>query len=138
MSNLEEAIKKYINDLPFGKAFDDTDIKKAIEFGVQWQQVNQRISDDDEIIIGGRIFRRGDIYDIYDIERDKTMFFNREAGYIVQLIRKNDTDKCIYKFGVNIAYESYSWEIASIKGEWEKKMKEAIKLWKGEFKKTEL
>ena len=40
MIKLEEAIKKYINDLPFGNAFDDCDIKKAIEFGAQWQQAN--------------------------------------------------------------------------------------------------
>ena len=44
MIKLEEAIKKYINDLPFGNAFDDCDIKKAIEFGAQWQQANGWIS----------------------------------------------------------------------------------------------
>ena len=48
MKKLEEAAKKYINDLPFDKIFDDCDIKKAIEFGAEWQQSNQWISVEDK------------------------------------------------------------------------------------------
>ena len=72
-------------------------------------------------------FRRGDITDIYDVEKYKKTFYNREAGFIIKLKNGNITT-----FSEKIPYESYSSEIYEKKDKWKKKMEEAIKLWKNE------
>jgi hypothetical protein len=72
-------------------------------------------------------FRRGDITDIYDVEKYKETFLNREAGFIIKLKNGNATT-----FSEKIPYESYSSEIYEKKDKWKKKMEEAIKLWKNE------
>lgn len=85
----------------------------------------------DEIIeIEGYKFRRGDIYDIYECERDKQMFFNREAGFIVRIYGDKNYKPQVFKFGESIAYESTSYQIADKKREWERRMNKAIALWK--------
>lgn len=80
---------------------------------------------DEKVIIEGHKFRRGDICDIYDIERDKQMFFNRDAGFIVSLIGNKK-----YTFGEKIPYDSYPGDIGRIKDKWEIRMKEAVKIWR--------
>lgn len=95
---------------------------------VLWAEASK---DDEFILIEGDFFRRGDIYDIYDIERDKKMFFNRDAGFIVKTTGKNGEPKKIYKYGECIPYESYPHEIREKKIKWETRMVSAIRLWKG-------
>lgn len=94
---------------------------------VLWSEV----SPEDEIIeIEGRKFRRGDIYDIYECERDKTMFLNREAGFIVKTYGDKNNKPQLFKYSEPIAYESHPHEIAAKKHKWEVKMKKYIDLWK--------
>lgn len=94
---------------------------------VLWSEV----SPEDEIIeIEGRKFRRGDIYEIYECERDKDMFFNREAGFIVKTYATKDCDAQLFKYSEPIAYESYPHEIAYKKNKWKERMNKAIALWK--------
>ena len=89
------------------------------------------ISPDDEIIeIEEYRFRRGDIYDIYDCERDKQMFLNREAGFIVKTYGDKDHEPQMFKFGESISFESTSYQIYDKKHKWELRMKKAIALWK--------
>lgn len=84
-----------------------------------------------EIIeIEGYKFRRGDIYDIYDCERDKQMFLNREAGFIVRTYGDKNHKPQEFRFGEPIAYESTSYDIYGKKDKWKKRMNEAIALWK--------
>lgn len=84
----------------------------------------------DEIVIEGRKFRRSDIYDIYECERDKRNFLNREAGFIVKTYGDKDNEPQLFKYGEPIAYESYPHEIAAKKHKWDVKMKKYIDLWK--------
>lgn len=104
-----------------------------------WELINSdtgdvlwsEISPEDEIIeIEGYKFRRGDIYDIYDCERDKQMFFNREAGFIVKTFGDKNHKPQGFKFGEPIAYESTSWYISEKKDKWKQRMNKAIALWK--------
>lgn len=66
-----------------------------------------------EMIILGEKINTEEIDSIWDIERDKKMFLNREAGFIVKF--KNGSTKC---FKEDIPYESYPSEIAKIKIKW--------------------
>lgn len=94
---------------------------------VLWSEASQV----DEIIeIEGYKFRRGDIYDIYDCERDKQMFFNREAGFIVKIYGDKYQKPQIFKFGEPIAYESTPYQISDKKHKWKLRMDKAIDLWK--------
>lgn len=94
---------------------------------VLWSEV----SPEDEIIeIEGRKFRRGDIYEIYECERDKYMFLNREAGFIVRTFGDKDHKPQLFKYSEPIAYESYPHEITAKKHKWKVQMDNAIKLWK--------
>ena len=87
--------------------------------------------EDQMIAIEWMKFRRGDIYDIYECERDKTMFFNREAGFIVQTYGDKNQEPEFHKFSESILYESYPSEIRDKKNRWEGRMNKAISLWKG-------
>ena len=94
---------------------------------VLWSEM----SPEDEIIeIEGYKFRRGDIYDIYECERDKRMFLNREAGFIVKTYGDKNHKPQGFRFGEPIAYESTSYDIYEKKDKWEQRMNKAIDLWK--------
>lgn len=90
--------------------------------------------EDDIIVIEGYKFRRGDIYEIYECERDKEMFFNREAGFIVKTYGDKDHEARMFKFSERIPYESTPYRISDKKYEWEKRMNKAIALWKNSKK----
>ena len=92
-----------------------------------WKELDP---DDEMIIIEGSEFRRGDIYDIYECERDKRMFLNREAGFIVQTIGRKGVEANQIKFYERIPYESYPRDIAQKKELWDGRMKSAICKWK--------
>lgn len=81
------------------------------------------------IEIEGHKFRRGDIYDIYECERDKDRFLNREAGFIVKTFGDKDNSPQLFKFSESIAYDSYPHEISSKKDKWIQRMDKAISLW---------
>lgn len=94
---------------------------------VLWSEM----SPEDEIIeIEGHKFRRGDIYDIYECERDKRMFLNREAGFIVKTYGDKNHKPQGFRFGEPIAYESTSYDIYEKKDKWKQRMNKAIALWK--------
>ena len=94
---------------------------------VLWSEM----SPEDEIIeIEGYKFRRGDIYDIYECERDKRMFLNREAGFIVKTYGDKNHKPQGFRFGEPISYESTSYDIYEKKDKWEQRMNKAIDLWK--------
>jgi len=104
-----------------------------------WQLVNsdtgtvlweEQSPEDEIIIIEGVRFRRGNIYDIYEIERDKKMFLNREAGFFVQTYSSEEKNGNSWRFGEKIPYESYPSEIRYKKDKWEERMKAAIRVWK--------
>lgn len=54
------------------------------------------MNDNDIITIRNYRFNKNDIYDIYDIERDVDMFYNRQAGFIVETYgTANNPSQCI-------------------------------------------
>lgn len=64
------------------------------------------MNNNDIITIRNYRFNKNDIYDIYDIERDVNMFYNRQAGFIVETYGTiNNPSQCI-KFYEDIPYES--------------------------------
>lgn len=85
---------------------------------------------DEIIIIENTKFLKGDICEIYDIERDKKMFLNREAGFIIKTFGDENNPSKSFKFGEKISYESSPNDISEVKNKWLNKMNEAIKLWK--------
>lgn len=87
---------------------------------------------EERILIEGDFYRRGDIYDIYDIERDKEMFFNRDAGFIVQTIGTSDVQSKKHHYGEGIPYDSSPQLIYEKKNKWSLRMESAIKLWKNQ------
>lgn len=88
------------------------------------------MNDNDIITIRNYRFNKNDIYDIYDIERDVDMFYNCQAGFIVETYgTANNPPQCI-KFYEDIPYESSLQIIRQYKNKWEKEMLNAIKLWK--------
>jgi len=93
---------------------------------ILWEELSP---EDKTIVIEGHKFRRGDIYDIYEVERDKKMFLNREAGFIVQLFATKDSPGKRFHYSEPIAYESTSYEICCKKQKWEDRMKKAISIW---------
>ena len=110
----------------------DDAIMYADELIRQLKKENLVIDDiqDEIIIIENTKFRRGDICDIYDIERDKKMFLNRDAGFIVKTFGDENSPSKSFKFGEKISYESSSNDISEVKNKWLNKMNEAIKFWK--------
>lgn len=88
------------------------------------------MNDNNIITIRNYRFNKNDIYDIYDIERDVDMFYNHQAGFVVETYGTiNNPPQCI-KFYEDIPYESTSQVIRQYKNKWEKEMLNAIELWK--------
>ena len=56
-----------------------------------------------EIIVLGQVIDTKKITEIYDIERDKRMFLNREAGFVIAFM-----DGSKIRFGERISYDSYA------------------------------
>lgn len=77
-----------------------------------------------EIIVLGQKIDTKDITAIYEIERDKKMFLNREAGFVIQFM---DGTQKIFK--EDIPYESYSSEISHKKELWRKLQDSVTKKW---------
>lgn len=77
-----------------------------------------------EIIVLGQVIDTKKITDIYDIERDKRMFLNREAGFVIAFM-----DGSKIRFGERISYYSYASEISQIKKTWAKLQKEVTEKW---------
>lgn len=80
-----------------------------------------------EIAIGGFVLDTKDIVDIVDIEHNKKMFLNRQAGFIIKF--KNNTQK---HFGESIPYDSYPSEIGRIKEKWYNLKKQVVKKWESD------
>jgi hypothetical protein len=77
-----------------------------------------------QIIVLGEVIENKDITEIYDVERDKKAFFNRDAGFIIRFM-----DGSSKTFSERIPYESYPSEIREIKDKWSKLMDKVIKQW---------
>ena len=92
----------------------------AIDYAKQFQ-VEKPIT---EIIVLGTKINTKEITAIYEIERDKKMFLNREAGFVIMFM--DGTHKT---FKENIPYESYSSEISAKKERWAKLQKEVTEKW---------
>ena len=75
-----------------------------------------------KILVQNRVVETLNIANIVDIEADKKMFLNREAGFKIILI---EGDVLAMEFKEDIPYESYSREILNIKEKW-KKLEEAV------------
>lgn len=80
-----------------------------------------------EIIVQGHKIDTKDIWAIEDIEKDKKMFLNRHAGFVIRLV-----DKPALSFYQGIPYESYPSEIAEIKAKWRKLENEVRKKWEAD------
>lgn len=80
-----------------------------------------------EIAIQGYVLDTKDIIDIVDVEANKRMFINREAGFIVKL--KDNTEKI---FKENIPYETYPSEIGRIKEKWRGLQKQVTEKWQSD------
>ena len=77
-----------------------------------------------EIIILGQKIETKEITEIFEIERDKKMFLNREAGFVIVFM---DGSRKVFK--ENISYESYPSQIFSKKEKWERLQKEVEDKW---------
>ena len=77
-----------------------------------------------EIIILGQKVDTKDITEIFEIERDKKMFLNREAGFVIVFM---DGSRKVFK--ENIFYESYPSQISGKKEKWERLQKEVEDKW---------
>ena len=78
-----------------------------------------------EIIVLGQVIDTKKIKEIYEIERDKRMFLNREAGFVIVFM-----DNTKQTFCERIPYESYVSEISYKKNTWAKLQKEVTEKWK--------
>ena len=85
-----------------------------------------------QILIQNKVVETKDIADIVDIEADKKMFLNREAGF--KIIFLNGTPKMVFK--QTIPYESSRNEISEIKNKWYSMMIKVIEKWQSD--KTEI
>ena len=79
------------------------------------------------ILVLGEKIETKEIVEIYDIERDKAMFLNRSAGFVIRFI-----DGSWRQFGESIGYDSYPHEIMDIKKKWAKLQKEVIDKWESD------
>ena len=77
-----------------------------------------------KILVLGKTIETTEISDIYEVERDKKMFMNRDAGFIIERI-----DKKPLVFKESIPYESYPREIYATKNKWKALMNKVIDQW---------
>lgn len=77
-----------------------------------------------EIVVLGHVIDTQKITDIYEIEREKKMFLNREAGFVIMFM--DGTQKV---FKEDIPYESYRSEISYKKEKWSKLQNEVTEKW---------
>jgi len=77
-----------------------------------------------EIIFLGEKIDTKEIKAIWEIEKEKKMFLNREAGFVIDYM-----DGSTKVFKENIPYESYPSEIAFKKQKWSKLQKEITEQW---------
>ena len=77
-----------------------------------------------KILVIDTVIETKDIADIVDIEADKTMFLNREAGFKIIFL-----DNTVFVFGVTIPYESSPRDISEKKNEWRLLMEKCIQEW---------
>jgi hypothetical protein len=80
-----------------------------------------------KIVISNKVVETKEIADIVDIEADKKMFLNREAGFKILFL-----DNTEMSFSEKIAYESYPREIAAIKSKWQLMMDKVIEKWQSD------
>lgn len=85
-----------------------------------------------QILVQNKVVETKEIADIVDIEADKKMFLNREAGF--KIIFLDGISEIVFK--QNIPYESYPREISAIKDKWKKLMNDVVKKWQSD--KTEI
>lgn len=77
-----------------------------------------------EIIIFGEKIETKKITAIYEVEKYKTRFLNREAGFVVKFM--DGTQKT---FKENIPYETYASQISQIKRKWNNTRLKVIEKW---------
>jgi len=77
-----------------------------------------------KIVVLGVTVETQEIFDIKEVEHNKTMFLNREAGFIIYLI---DKEPLVFK--ERIPYETYASQIAFIKSNWTKLQNEVFEKW---------
>jgi hypothetical protein len=70
-----------------------------------------------KILVENKLIETKDIADIIDIEANKKMFLNREAGFKIIFL---DGSEMVFK--ENIPYESYPSQISEKKEKWERLM----------------
>jgi len=77
-----------------------------------------------QILIQDKVVETKNIADIVDIEADKKMFLNREAGFKVLFI-----DNTELSFSEPISYESTPLDISYKKQKWARLMSNVIEKW---------
>lgn len=78
-----------------------------------------------KILVLGKTIETTEISGIYEVERDKKMFLNRHAGFIIELI---DKEPMVFK--ESIPYESYPREISDTKAKWKALREKIVAQWK--------
>lgn len=76
-----------------------------------------------KIAVQGKVIETKAITEIYEVEKYKKQFRNREAGFVIQLVSGSIT------FSEEIPYETTQGRISDIKHTWCKRMESVIKLW---------
>lgn len=77
-----------------------------------------------DIVVLGKKINTKEIFDIQEVEQEKTFFIVREAGFIVHLI-----DKQPIIFSQVIPFNSYKSEIDAIKKDWATLQNEVYEKW---------
>jgi hypothetical protein len=85
-----------------------------------------------KILIQDKVVETKSIADIIDVEANKKMFLNREAGF--RIIFLDGSPEIVFK--QNIPYESYPSQISAIKSKWQQMMDKVIEKWQSD--KTEI
>lgn len=77
-----------------------------------------------KIVVNGEVIETKEITDIYEVEKYKKMFVNREAGFVIKLMDGSEK-----RFSERIPYETTDRQIGVIKNKWEKLQDEVYEKW---------
>ena len=77
-----------------------------------------------KIVVNNTVIETTEIVDIYDVEKYKTMFINREAGFVIKFV-----DGTKRYFSERIPYDSTDRQIGVIKRKWKELQDELYKKW---------
>lgn len=80
-----------------------------------------------KILVQDTVVETLDIADVFDVNRDSQIMWNRRAGFVVLFL-----DNTRIEFGVNIPPETYPREVEEVKKLWKRRMDAVIEKWQSD------